>query len=66
VTVAHIEQLTYSEFIHSLPNPTCFNLLKAEQLDGQLCLEISPLIIYPMIDRCSAAATPTCSSRSGR
>lgn len=51
VSVAHIEQLTYSEFIHSLPNPTCFNLLKAEQLDGQLCLEISPLIIYPIIDR---------------
>jgi flagellar motor switch protein FliM len=51
VSVAHSEQLTYSEFIHSLPNPTCFNLLKAEQLDGQLCLEISPLIIYPIIDR---------------
>lgn len=51
VSVAHTEQLTYSEFIHSLPNPTCFNLLKAEQLDGQLCLEISPLIIYPIIDR---------------
>jgi flagellar motor switch protein FliM len=51
VSVANIEQLTYSEFIHSLPNPTCFNLLKAEQLDGQLCLEISPLIIYPVIDR---------------
>src|SRR5688500_20071133 len=51
VSVAHIEQLTYSEFIHSLPNPTCFNLLRAEQLDGQLCLEVSPLIIYPIIDR---------------
>lgn len=51
VSVANIEQLTYSEFIHSLPNPTCFNLLKAEQLDGQLCLEISPLILYPIIDR---------------
>ena len=51
VSVAHIEQLTYSEFIHSLPNPTCFNLLKSEQLDGSLCLEISPLIIYPIVDR---------------
>lgn len=51
VGVANIEQLTYSEFIHSLPNPTCFNLLKGEGLDGQLCLEISPLIIYPIIDR---------------
>ncbi len=51
VRVATIEQLTYSEFIHSLPNPTCFNLLSAAPLEGQMCLEISPLIIYPIIDR---------------
>ena len=51
VRVATIEQLTYSEFIHSLPNPTCFNLLSANPLEGQLCLEISPLIVYPIIDR---------------
>jgi len=51
VSVASIEQLTFSEFIHALPNPTCFNLLSAKPLDGQMCLEISPLIIYPIIDR---------------
>ncbi len=51
VRVATTEQLTYSEFIYSLPNPTNFNLLTAEPLEGQLCLEISPLIIYPIIDR---------------
>jgi len=51
VRVATTEQLTYSEFIHSLPNPTNFNLLSAEPLEGQMCLEISPLIIYPIIDR---------------
>jgi flagellar motor switch protein FliM len=51
VSVANIEQLTFSEFIHALPNPTCFNLLSAKPLDGQLCLEISPLIIFPIIDR---------------
>src|SRR5512137_2906710 len=51
VRVATAEQLTYSEFIHSLPNPTCFNLLTASPLEGQMCLEISPLIIYPIIDR---------------
>jgi flagellar motor switch protein FliM len=51
VRIATIEQLTYSEFIHSLPNPTNFNLLSAEPLEGQMCLEISPLIIYPIIDR---------------
>jgi flagellar motor switch protein FliM len=51
VSVANIEQLTFSEFIHALPNPTCFNLLSAKPLDGQMCMEISPLIIYPIIDR---------------
>jgi len=51
IRVATAEQLTYSEFIHSLPNPTNFNLLTAEPLEGQMCLELSPLIIYPIIDR---------------
>lgn len=49
--VATTEQLTYSEFIHSLPSPTCFNLLSSHPLNGNLCLEISPLIIYPIVDR---------------
>lgn len=51
VSIAHIAQLAYGEFIHSLPNPTCLNLLSADQLDRQLCLEISPMIVYPIIDR---------------
>ena len=51
VKVANIEQMTFSEFTHSLPNPTCFNLLSCEPLDGNMCMEISPLIIYPVIDR---------------
>jgi len=49
--VATTEQLTYSEFIHSLPSPTCFTLLSAEPLNGQMCLEISPLIVFPIVDR---------------
>jgi len=51
VRVAHAEQMTYSEFIAGLPNPTSFNLLSSDELEGQLCLEVSPLIIYPIIDR---------------
>jgi len=51
IHLATAEQLTYSEFILSLPNPTNFNVLTAEPLEGQMCLEISPLIIYPIIDR---------------
>ncbi len=49
--VATCEQMTYGEFIASLPNPTSFNLINAAPLEGQVCLEVSPLIIYPIIDR---------------
>ncbi|HMN41133.1 MAG TPA: flagellar motor switch protein FliM [Phycisphaerales bacterium] len=51
VKVANCEQMTYAEFISGLPNPTSFNLIQAKPLEGQMCLEISPLIIYPIIDR---------------
>ncbi len=51
VKVANCEQMTYAEFIAGLPNPTSFNLIEAKPLEGQMCLEMSPLIIYPIIDR---------------
>ena len=57
VKVATCEQMTYSEFISGLPNPTSFNLIEADQLEGQICLEISPLIIYTIIDRLLGGTT---------
>ena len=51
VKVASCEQMTYSEFISGLPNPTSFTLLTAKPFDCAMCLEIIPLIIYPIIDR---------------
>ncbi len=51
VKVASCEQMTYSEFTGGLPNPTSFNLVEADGLEGQMCLEVSPLIIFPIIDR---------------
>lgn len=57
VKVATCEQMTYSEFISGLPNPTSFNLVEADSLDGQICLELSPLIIYPIIDRLLGGTT---------
>ncbi len=51
VKLTSVDQLTYSEFVFSLENPTCFNLLKADPLEGSLILDISPAILYPIIDR---------------
>jgi flagellar motor switch protein FliM len=57
VKIATCEQMTYGEFISGLPNPTSFNLIEADGFDGQMCLEISPLIIYPIIDRLLGGTT---------
>ena len=51
VKLTSVDQLTYSEFVFSLENPTCFNLLKAKPLEGNLILDINPSILYPIIDR---------------
>lgn len=51
VKLTSVDQLTYSEFIFSLENPTCFNLVRAKPLEGYLILDINPSILYPIIDR---------------
>jgi len=51
VKVASCEQMTYGEFVAGLPNPTAYAVLEGETIDGQICLELSPLITYPIIDR---------------
>ncbi|MGE0481111.1 MAG: flagellar motor switch protein FliM [Phycisphaerae bacterium] len=51
VHLVAVEQVMYSEFLQSLPNPTCFVILHAPPLEGQMFLEMSPLIVYPIIDR---------------
>lgn len=51
VKLTSVDQLTYSEFVFGLENPTCFNLLTAEPLEGHLILDINPSVLYPIIDR---------------
>lgn len=57
VKMASVEQFTYQEFIMSLPNPTCFNLVSCEPLDGQMVLEINPTIVYPILDKLLGGGT---------
>jgi flagellar motor switch protein FliM len=51
VRLISVDQLTYSEFVYSLEIPTCFNLLKPSPLEGNWVLDISPSLLYPIIDR---------------
>lgn len=49
--VASIEQLSYSEFINSLPEPTIIGINSLEPLEGQFIFEINPEIGFAIIDR---------------
>jgi flagellar motor switch protein FliM len=51
VKLTSVDQLTYSEFVFSLENPTCFNLVNAKPLEGQIILDINPSLLFPIIDR---------------
>jgi len=57
VKLTGVDQLTYSEFVYSLENPTCFILLKAAPLDGNIILDINPSILFPVIDRMLGGGT---------
>ena len=51
VTLLSVDQLSYEEFIRSVPNPTSFNIINCKPLDGQAIIEISPSLAFSIVDR---------------
>ncbi len=51
VHVASVDQLTYEEFIRSIPTPTTLAVVNMDPLKGNAVLEIAPEITFIMIDR---------------
>ena len=51
VHVASVDQLTYEEFIRSIPNPTTLAIINMDPLKGSAILEIDPAITFSIIDR---------------
>lgn len=51
VHVASVDQLTYEEFIRSIPNPTTLAIVNMDPLKGSSVLEIDPSITFTIIDR---------------
>jgi len=51
ISVHSVEQLTYDEFIRSLPNPTLMTIFQMDPLEGNAIMEINPSIIFTIIDR---------------
>jgi len=49
--VASVDQLTYEEFIRSIPDPTVMAIVIMEPLMGSAVLQIDPSIVFCMVDR---------------
>jgi flagellar motor switch protein FliM len=50
VNLASLEQLSYSAFIKTLPDPTLFASIGMRPLDSNIALELNPSLAFPMID----------------
>jgi flagellar motor switch protein FliM len=46
-----VEQVTYHEFIASLPSKTILNIFEVKPMDGKLVLEINPQVAYAVLER---------------
>ncbi|MDR3356188.1 MAG: flagellar motor switch protein FliM [Spirochaetaceae bacterium] len=51
VHVASVDQLTYEEFIRSIPTPTTLAIINMDPLKGNAILEMDPVITFSIIDR---------------
>jgi flagellar motor switch protein FliM len=49
--VASVDQLTYEEFIRSIPNPTTIAIINMNPLKGSAVIEIDPPVTFSIIDR---------------
>ncbi len=51
IELVSVDQLTYSEFVMSISNPSCIFVFKMEPLEGSAIIEINPSLVFFIIDR---------------
>ncbi|WP_027625845.1 flagellar motor switch protein FliM [Clostridium lundense] len=50
VKIESVQQITYEEFIHSIPNPTILTVFKMPPLSGSILFETNPQFVYEIMD----------------
>ncbi|KEI16212.1 flagellar motor switch protein FliM [Clostridium haemolyticum] len=50
IKIETVQQITYEEFIHSVPNPTILTIFKMPPLSGSILFETNPQFAYQVID----------------
>lgn len=50
IEIQSVEQITYEEFVHSIPNPTILTIFKMPPLQGNILLEMNPQFSFQILD----------------
>ncbi|WP_125152121.1 flagellar motor switch protein FliM [Clostridium rectalis] len=50
VKIESVQQITYEEFIHSIPNPTILTIFKMPPLSGSILFETNPQFVHEVMD----------------
>jgi flagellar motor switch protein FliM len=50
VKIESVQQITYEEFIHSVPNPTILTIFRMPPLSGSVLFETNPQFVFEIID----------------
>ncbi|MBW7940021.1 MAG: flagellar motor switch protein FliM, partial [Candidatus Omnitrophica bacterium] len=56
VKLVSVDQISYEEFIRSIPNPTSLNIINMDPLEGKALMELSPTLSFPVVDRLMGGA----------
>ena len=51
VSIITVDQLSYGEFLTSLPDPTAYYAIAMKPLDMLMAVEINPIVAFTMVDR---------------
>ncbi len=51
VEIVSVDQLTYTEFVMSVANPSCIYIFQMEPLEGAAIFEVNPNLVFLVVDR---------------
>lgn len=59
VTLLSVDQLSYAEFLMSLPETTCMNVVKIAPQGGTMAFEVNPTLVFAVIEKLMGGSSET-------
>lgn len=59
IVLLSVDQLSYAEFLMSLPETTCINVVKIASHGGTLAFEVNPTLVFSIIEKLMGGSSET-------